>query len=136
MLARWSWPRFRYDQLMDLGWKVMIPWGLVNLVVVAVWMEYGDRLGRGWRAVGRGAAWRRSAGRCWWLPGCRDRGRSHARPITAAAGDGPTWPVNAAGAASEDMRTMKPNDQKHHLGERAAAGAGGQVVSCRCSSKG
>ena len=46
MLARWSWPRFRYDQLMDLGWKVMIPWGLVNLVVVAVWMEYGDRLAR------------------------------------------------------------------------------------------
>jgi NADH-quinone oxidoreductase subunit H len=46
MLARWSWPRFRYDQLMDLGWKVMMPWGLVNLVVVAVWMEYGDRLGR------------------------------------------------------------------------------------------
>lgn len=44
MLARWSWPRFRYDQLMDLGWKVMIPWGLVNLVVVATWMEYGDGL--------------------------------------------------------------------------------------------
>ena len=46
MLARWSWPRFRYDQLMDLGWKVMIPWGLVNLVVVAVWTEYGDSLAR------------------------------------------------------------------------------------------
>lgn len=46
MLARWSWPRFRYDQLMDLGWKVMIPWGMVNLVVVAVWMEYGDYLAR------------------------------------------------------------------------------------------
>lgn len=44
MLARWSWPRFRYDQLMDVGWKVMIPWGLANLVVVAVWREYGDRL--------------------------------------------------------------------------------------------
>ena len=44
MLARWSWPRFRYDQLMDVGWKVMIPWGLVNVVVVAVWMEYGDHL--------------------------------------------------------------------------------------------
>ncbi len=35
MLARWSWPRFRFDQLMDIGWKVMIPWGLVNFVVVA-----------------------------------------------------------------------------------------------------
>jgi NADH-quinone oxidoreductase subunit H len=44
MLVRWSWPRFRYDQLMDIGWKVMIPWGLVNIVVVAVWVEYGDRI--------------------------------------------------------------------------------------------
>jgi NADH-quinone oxidoreductase subunit H len=44
MLARWSWPRFRYDQLMELGWKVMIPWGMVNLVAVAVWTEYGTRL--------------------------------------------------------------------------------------------
>jgi NADH-quinone oxidoreductase subunit H len=45
MLARWSWPRFRYDQLMDVGWKVMIPWGMVNLAVVAVWAEFGDAIG-------------------------------------------------------------------------------------------
>jgi NADH-quinone oxidoreductase subunit H len=44
MLARWSWPRFRYDQLMDIGWKVMIPWGIVNVVVLATWLEYGGRL--------------------------------------------------------------------------------------------
>ncbi len=44
MMARWSWPRFRYDQLMDIAWKVMIPCGLVNLIVVAVWVEYVDRL--------------------------------------------------------------------------------------------
>lgn len=43
MLARWSWPRFRFDQLMDIGWKVMIPWGLVNFVVVATWLEFGDQ---------------------------------------------------------------------------------------------
>ena len=42
MLSRWSWPRFRFDQLMDIGWKVMIPWGLVNFVVVATWKEFGD----------------------------------------------------------------------------------------------
>ena len=44
MLARWSWPRFRFDQLMNIAWKVMLPWGLVNVVVVAFWIEYGDRI--------------------------------------------------------------------------------------------
>ncbi len=34
--VRWSLPRFRYDQLMNLGWKVMFPLSLLNLVWVAV----------------------------------------------------------------------------------------------------
>jgi len=42
MVARWSWARFRYDQLMSLGWLVMLPLGMVNLVYVAVWEEYGE----------------------------------------------------------------------------------------------
>lgn len=42
MLVRWSWPRFRFDQLMGLAWKVMLPLGIVNLVVVAVAVEYFD----------------------------------------------------------------------------------------------
>ena len=58
MLARWSWPRFRFDQLMDIGWKVMIPLGLVNVVVVAVWMEYGAAAGRRWRLSAGAGAWR------------------------------------------------------------------------------
>ncbi len=40
MLVRWSWPRFRFDQLMSLAWKVMLPLGMVNLVIVAVVSEY------------------------------------------------------------------------------------------------
>jgi NADH-quinone oxidoreductase subunit H len=39
MLVRWSWPRFRFDQLMALAWKVMLPLGLVNLVAVAILIE-------------------------------------------------------------------------------------------------
>jgi NADH-quinone oxidoreductase subunit H len=40
MLVRWSWPRFRFDQLMNLAWKVMLPLGLVNLVAVALVLEF------------------------------------------------------------------------------------------------
>jgi NADH-quinone oxidoreductase subunit H len=34
--VRWSIPRFRYDQLMSLGWKVMFPLALANVVWVAI----------------------------------------------------------------------------------------------------
>lgn len=37
--ARASFPRYRYDQIMRLGWKVFIPLTLVYLVIVAAWMQ-------------------------------------------------------------------------------------------------
>lgn len=39
MLIRWSWPRFRFDQLMSLAWKVMLPLGVLNFLTVAILME-------------------------------------------------------------------------------------------------
>jgi NADH-quinone oxidoreductase subunit H len=55
MLVRWSWPRFRFDQLMNLAWKVMLPLGLANLVTVAAVEEFRPQLvaaiGEGWAKV-------------------------------------------------------------------------------------
>lgn len=36
MVIRWSFPRFRYDQLMDIGWKALLPLSLMNVIITSV----------------------------------------------------------------------------------------------------
>jgi NADH-quinone oxidoreductase subunit H len=36
--VRWMFPRFRYDQLMDLGWRRFVPLALANILITAVWL--------------------------------------------------------------------------------------------------
>jgi NADH-quinone oxidoreductase subunit H len=42
MWVRWMLPRFRYDQLMDLGWRRFIPLALANILVTAVWLWWSS----------------------------------------------------------------------------------------------
>ncbi len=46
MWIRWTLPRFRYDQLMHIGWKKMIPIALINLLITGVVIAYTE----GWFA--------------------------------------------------------------------------------------
>ena len=43
MLIRWTLPRFRYDQLMALGWKTLFPLALANIAVTGVLIMLGQR---------------------------------------------------------------------------------------------
>jgi NADH-quinone oxidoreductase subunit H len=40
MWVRWTIPRFRYDQLMDLGWKGLIPLAIANIIGTGLWITF------------------------------------------------------------------------------------------------
>ncbi|MFW2443439.1 NADH-quinone oxidoreductase subunit H, partial [Aliarcobacter butzleri] len=42
MWVRWTVLRFRYDQLQMLGWKVLIPLALLNIVITAIIVVVGN----------------------------------------------------------------------------------------------
>jgi NADH-quinone oxidoreductase subunit H len=44
MWVRWTIPRFRYDQLMNLGWKILIPLAIANIVVTGIVISLIDKM--------------------------------------------------------------------------------------------
>lgn len=40
MWVRWTLPRFRYDQLMRLGWKILIPLSIINVLATGAWLTF------------------------------------------------------------------------------------------------
>ena len=50
-LARWAFPRFRYDQIMRLGWKMMLPVSLANVALTAGIFLWAGREGLAWMGV-------------------------------------------------------------------------------------
>jgi NADH-quinone oxidoreductase subunit H len=53
MLLRWTIPRFRFDQLMGLAWKVLIPLSLANVVLAMCVLQFGWN--RWWLTAGSAA---------------------------------------------------------------------------------
>jgi NADH-quinone oxidoreductase subunit H len=43
MWIRWTVPRFRYDQLMKLGWQILIPLSILNILATGAWMTFMSR---------------------------------------------------------------------------------------------
>ena len=99
MLVRWSCPRFRFDQLMTLAWKVMLPLGLANLVTVATIEEFRPQLSE---AVGPATAG--------WIALLIPWGVFFVGWITAGL-------LTPSGTDNTPIRTYGPLDVEHYLVE-------------------
>jgi len=50
-VVRWAFPRFRYDQIMRLGWKMMLPVSLLNVVITGGVFLWAGRDGLAWVGI-------------------------------------------------------------------------------------
>ena len=50
-VVRWAFPRFRYDQIMRLGWKMMLPVSLTNVALTAAVFLWAGRDGVAWMGI-------------------------------------------------------------------------------------
>jgi len=98
ILLRWACPRFRYDQVMRLGWKMMLPAALLNVAVTAIVIGPGA-IGKSYGIFSTFVFFFLIGGllgasrRCWW---------SFSRTITIAV----TATLSKAAAASFSSRRI------------------------------
>lgn len=45
--VRWTLPRFRYDMLMNIGWKTLTPWALANVLIAGTYVVYWGKYWKG-----------------------------------------------------------------------------------------
>ena len=50
-IVRWAFPRFRYDQIMRLGWKMMLPVSLANVAITGGVFLLGGRDALAWMGI-------------------------------------------------------------------------------------